>query len=512
MKRLVLIAICCFFVGRADAQTTEASAQKLYDEGRYQPAVNAFEELIAKKGREVPLLLGLGKSLYGLKESRRSQSLFQEVITKDKTNSSAPYWIGRILNRRALDGMEAGKTFATADLRDAVIFYREAAALAKDPFAARFAAGRALMYLLDFDQALNELKKAQALRPDNKAVAAHVLGALYRSGRFAEFLEMARKHPESIDRLREFDAVIRLGRDAEAKTLFVELIENHGYSERTQAYDMLARACADLRKPQLHLAILKDLIAKQPDESYAIYYLGYKEALEGLNEAAEKHFRQYLNAAPNAWVPKVHLARVLTLERKLREAEAVIRDVASQQPAAKEVRDGVATLVLYYVERKDFAHALTLHQLLLDMDGENPQIRRDHAILLKETGKLDEAVAMLQAVCDAESVEGFRLSDYWNDLGLCLKGRGSRKEAIQAFKKAMAVFSFNSNARENLGVMYFQDGSLDKAEIEFRGAIKGRGDRDSENSDKNWRPRYYLRLIKSARIGVPQGGKTSSEG
>ncbi len=131
-------------------------------------------------------------------------------------------------------------------------------------------------------------------------------------------------------------------------------------------------------------------------------------------------------------------------------------------------------------------------------------MRRNHAILLKENGRLEEARDMLQALCDEEEVEGLRLSGFWNDLALCLKGLGENDRAEKAFVKAIKILSFNADAHENLGVLYFEHGRMEAARESLLRAIDARSDEVDRGAARNFRARYYLGLIKSARISVPQ--------
>ncbi|MFT7619288.1 MAG: tetratricopeptide (TPR) repeat protein, partial [Planctomycetota bacterium] len=312
-KFKLLIVVLFWATASASAQDSLANAEKLLAEGRFSKSIAQFDRLITRDGRKPELLMGLGKSLFGLKEGRRSQALFQEVMGKDKNHSAASFWIGRVLSRKGLDGLEQGRALATADLRDAVSFYRDAADCAsnqKEKFDARFAAGQALMYLLDFDEALKELRFAKEIEPENDVVGAHMMGALYRAGDFEEFLALARKRPDQLDRLREFDAVLRLGRIDEAKSLFLALIEKHGFAGQTRAYDVLDLGCQGIKNPAAHMDILEALVTADPKEFYALYYLGYAQAIQGNTEDAEETFGKYLKAFPNNWRTTRHLANV----------------------------------------------------------------------------------------------------------------------------------------------------------------------------------------------------------
>lgn len=507
MNKIIFIVLVCSLLGTPLwGQGTEAEAEKLYQDARYQRAVSAFEKLITKNGRKLNLLLGLGKSLFGLKETRRSQALFQEVIGEDDSIGGAHYWMGRVLLQQALDGIEAGRSWANADLRDAVSFYRDASSREKDPFRSHFAAGRALMYLLDFDGAIKELQSARQIRPKNRDVMDHLLGAFYRGGRFAEFLKVARQEKIPMDPLRELDAVLRLGLLDESKQSLFALIEEHGYSGRSEPYNILLKVGEDAKDYSTTIEILQALRAHSPGEHFALFYLGYAQGLAGDYVGAESSLRAHLKIMESSWMARVYLASTLRLQGKLEEADHEIRLALDKNPAAPQVREGASAIVSIWVNKKKFDRALDLHSLLIKGQA-TAATRRDHAILLKENGKLKQSIALLQALCDEEDVEGFRLSAFWNDLGLCFKGDGQRQKAKAAFLKATKIADFNGDAWENLGVLEFENKNFDSAEKSLKTALKARKTEDSENKQIIWRARYYLKLVKSARIGVSEGDK-----
>ncbi len=505
MNKIIFIAVMGSFFGLTlFGQETEVQAEKLYSEARYQKAASAYEKLITKEGRKLTLLLGLGKSLFGLKETRRSQALFQEVIGEDDSIGAAHYWMGRVLSQQALDGIEAGRLLASADLRDAVSFYRAASSREKDPFRSHFAAGRALMYLLDFDGAIKELQEARRLRPKNRDVMIHLLGAFYRGERFQEFLQVGRQEKIPMDPMRELDAILRLGRVEETKKLLFALIEKHGYAGRKEPYNVLLKVAEDSKKLPAIIEILQALRAKVPGEHFVSFYLGYVQGLAGDYGGAEKNLKAHLKIMESSWMARVYLASALRLGGKLEAADQEIRLALAQVPDASLAQEGASMVVGAWVNKKEFERALSLHSLLLKGQA-SAATRRNHAILLKETGRIKEAIAILQELCDEEDVEGFRLSKFWNDLGLCLKGDGQREKAKAALLKATEIFEFNGDAWENLGVIEFENKDFNAAQNSLKTAIRVRLAEDSQNKKNNWRARYYLKLVKSARIGVSKG-------
>ena len=496
MRWTAIVIAALFLPSGSWAQDELADARSHLAAGRYQQAVEAWEKLLTARGREREVLMGLGKSLFGLREGKRSQRLFNEVAVADDGDGEARLWLGRVYERQGLEELEAEKPLAAGTLRDAARYYEQAADRLEDPFEARFAAGRVHLTVLDFEAALKQLRAATALRPDHEEARTHLLGALFRGERFEEFLKLARQRPDRLDRLREFEAILRLDRVAEAGRALEALIDRHGYSNRVEAYEVLRVTWARGARLEKAIELLKELHAARPDEFYALFYLGYAQGLAGRSAEAVKTLERYLERAPTDPTALRHLSSALRLAGDLTRAAAVIRGAIESHPSYGLVREEVDAVVGAFVVARRFEEALALHAALLAAAPGEAKYRRNHSILLKETGRLEEAADMLEALIAEDTAPGFEQSGYMNDLALCRKGSGDVDGAVEMLERAVETFSLNADAHENLGVIRYGLGRHQAAAESLETSLRVRG--EGAPVATTWRARYYLGLIEIA--------------
>jgi tetratricopeptide (TPR) repeat protein len=158
------------------------------------------------------------------------------------------------------------------------------------------------------------------------------------------------------------------------------------------------------------------------------------------------------------------------------------------------------------IRPKHIADEIVGYETRLRSNPADVSLHNDVALLYKDAGKLDQAiahfaaVARLQPASDAahynlatallaagkpsEAIEEYRQAltikpDYvaaHNNLGSALMKMGSRDEALANFREAIRLDPANSDALYNIGLVSMADGSVSEAIHRFREAVSADGD------------------------------------
>ena len=115
MKRRFLIAAIAALLPCAATATAAlagqgalADAQRDYNSGKYNRAVDALNSSISKSPNDASLLALLGESYYQLREYSRAAASFEHAIQVSPKVSEYHDWLGKAYGRRAEESMFLG--------------------------------------------------------------------------------------------------------------------------------------------------------------------------------------------------------------------------------------------------------------------------------------------------------------------------------------------------------------------------------------------------------------------
>ncbi len=114
--------------------------------------------------------------------------------------------------------------------------------------------------------------------------------------------------------------------------------------------------------------------------------------------------------------------------------------------------------------------AIEVHRLKVAAGPASHEARVSLGSALSARGRDDEALAVFRALADENDAEG------WYNLGTILARRAEYADAVDAFRRALAVDPSMGPARHNLGIALVRAGRLDEAIVVLREAVAAEPD------------------------------------
>jgi len=293
--------------------------------------------------------------------------------------------------RRGIDAQQHG------DVKTAIEEYRKALAIRPEMGEARANLGAALAATGQFDAAIEEYRRALANAPDKTAVRMNLALAYYKKGDFAharpEFAAVHAARPGDLSAAMLLGySEVKLNQGADAAALLKPMEpgrESNMDFEFVLASAMIASGDEAQGLPRME----KMARATRSADAYVIagssrlHRREFKEARTDLDAALELD-------------PKI--PGLYTLAGQARDA---LGDTEAAQSAFQEAlhadpRDPTASLYLGAIrlKQRDLENAKPLLDLALQLQPDNPQARLQMARLDAMTGKNAEAVALLEAL------------------------------------------------------------------------------------------------------------------
>ncbi|MHC4571781.1 MAG: tetratricopeptide repeat protein [Planctomycetota bacterium] len=120
------------------------------------------------------------------------------------------------------------------------------------------------------------------------------------------------------------------------------------------------------------------------------------------------------------------------------------------------------------LQLRHWQNSLTLFKRTLDVTSKNWLIHNNYANVLKETGRVDEAIEHFHKSLRIKP----KSAEIHNNLGSALDKLGRVDEAIEHYKKALKLKPRFSEAHYNLATVLSKQGKIDEAIAEYREALR----------------------------------------
>ena len=175
-----------------------------------------------------------------------------------------------------------------------------------------------------------------------------------------------------------------------------------------------------------------------------------------------------LDAAGPPTAQRVQRALQLHQAGRIDDAERLYQDILREEPG-----NAVATHYLGMVawSRGDRVEAERLMRVALETDASVPDFHNNLGLLLRDTRRIDEAIAAYRRALELEP----RWMDAYSNLGLALQAAGRSDEAIAAYREALARDPRFAIGHQNLALALLARGSFKEALPHYRWRLLAQG-------------------------------------
>ena len=207
-----------------------------------------------------------------------------------------------------------------------------------------------------------------------------------------------------------------------------------------------------------------ECIDLEPNAAPAHNLLGLLCLQTGRAQDAVRHIRRALNIAPGDTGARYNLALALIESKSMRAAEAELKTLLRGKPNHLEAMSALGNLRRLSGRAES---ALPLLQEARSMAPRHPGILLNLGLALRETGQLDDA-----AECLEQLVAISPSANACNQLGALKGTMGDAEDAVNFFKKAIALDEGHRDAWLNLGITLEQLGDRRGAVRVLRDALE----------------------------------------
>ncbi len=334
------------------------------------------------------------------------------------------------------------------------------------------------------DRIYTAILKADPKHPDanhNMGVLAVDVGKLEAA---LPFFKTALEANSSIAQywLSNIDALIKLGRVADAKALFDQAKSN---GMKGDAFGKLEQQMAGRGKDQ-------EPTQKQVQPLIDLYSQGLHQ--ESINLAA-----QLLGQFPNS----INLYNIMGAANQslgnLEEAIEAYKKAISLKPDYAEAYNNMGVTLN---EQSKLDEALEAYKRAISLKPDYAEAYNNMGNTLQRKGKLDDA---LEAYNKAITLTPHHAKAYYN-MGLCLRDQGKLEEAIEAYNTALSINPDYAEAYSNIGVSLRDQGKLEEAieaynkalsiNPDFAEAYSNMGNVLTEQGKLDEALRFYTKALK----------------
>jgi tetratricopeptide (TPR) repeat protein len=304
---------------------------------------------------------------------------------------------------------------------------------------ARWELGRTYASLGHHDEAVREFEALLARQPSDGPALIQLGLALKASGRLEE--ACAR-----FGQARELDPESSL-----ALFYYGEALYNRGLNDQARG-------------------ILQEAVGLNPDNADAHYLLAFLYGDMGQHEAARAATKRAI--ALNPTFARAHTN--LSLRRRTGSNRVIMEGSAELRRPSLTVGSTLAhyNLGLAFRQKGYYVEALREYRLAL----ENGEDRRLTLQAMAEVHLLRRDLSAALELYDSLAVEFPDSPKIFNERGVCLHQAGRRDEALEAYRKAVALDTNYALSWNNLGVLQSHDTGSDEALEAFHQALRCRRD------------------------------------
>jgi tetratricopeptide (TPR) repeat protein len=387
--------------------------------------------------------------------------------------------------------------------------------------------GSCLVQAGDIPGAIEVLKKGLGVAPDNPELRLNVAIAMRSAGNVAEALpvlySLVKEHPEDANLMYQLSQTLRQHGDIEAaigsleKALEMNGEMREGYyalasmlkeqaaarrrefkrasTAKNEVTTLLRQADTDLSHGDLNRAkqALRSATEQDPENAEAHNLLGSALARSGDLTSALAELERSVALDSHLAAAQYNLGVALWYSRKRQEGISKLEESVRLDPAQPKI---YSFLGMALREEGSLERAHQMFQRAVALNGDAPSPYFDLAVLYLEKNQLAAALGQFESGLNLNPQPGSiaelelaiselrkaiakntQNSEAQNTLGRLLGLAGAdERQILAAFEEAVRLEPEYAEAYNNIGLVYTQSGTDDKAEKAFRTAARLRPD------------------------------------
>ncbi len=378
----------------ADTEAWGALAE-LYDAtDRPEKAERAWAEALSRDGDDVSLLLSAARTALKLEQWDRARAWFDRALSVSDEPETAVRvafaWlraervddaVGVLERARARPGAEPRLAYYLGLLYEkrrefsrAAEAYAQVPALSEVHFESRMRRAASLSLAGEHGQAVALFRRVSSEQPENVTVYPPWARALERAGSVREAEKLLRTAVGKWKSAGLYDALAqnlqRQGRAREAASL-LETARTRWPEDKGLVFT-LANAWERLGEPQRAIALMREVLAAEPDEPSALNFIGYVLADHNLElDEAERLVRRALELRPDSGAFLDSLGWVHYRKGETQKAVEVLERAAALEPNEPVILEHLGDAYLQANRLQDAAQAYR-RALEVLQEGEEP--------------------------------------------------------------------------------------------------------------------------------------------
>ncbi len=416
----------------------------LVQAGRMDEALKAAREAVARSEKDIRARLLLAGILATKGDTGEAEKVYRGILEIDPHHGESLLFLSTIL-------IQEKRREEAAELLAQHVAHEP------DSVMGHYYYGKVLLDLGRFKEAEEELKRVIGLRPHFEA-AQFELARLYRrlsqTGK-AEMIyqELIEQNPYS-DSARDELARLYLGRGDEEKA--VEVL-NGAPGAKGRGPVKLGLLYLKDKKLEQSISVFEGIIAAEPDNQTALFYLGSVHDEAQHPDLAIKYLKLVGPGSEHYESARLRLAFVLEEEGKKSEAAQAVLEALSHLPDRPDLHLALATL-REGMDKLELALATVDEGL--KHEPEHTELLFRKGIILDKLKRRGEALEVMQSVLKQEEDHPYALNYVgytWADQGIKLE------EALVMIQKALSQRPKSGYITDSLGWVYFRMGRLEEA-------------------------------------------------
>jgi tetratricopeptide (TPR) repeat protein len=205
-------------------------------------------------------------------------------------------------------------------------------------------------------------------------------------------------------------------------------------------------------------SICRQILAAEPNHSGALHLLGVSAGTNGRTDEAIELIRKAIKSNPNAAEYHTNLSKFLGDQSRYEEAIAAARRAIQLQPQLATAWNNLGEALRRSGQISESAAAFLQ---AAKCQPDSPELQRLAGVALLQTGRVEQAVECLRRFVQIAPAQLKAVA--WYDLGVGLMANMQFDEAIDAYRRCLAINPRHESAWNNLGNALRRIGRLDEA-------------------------------------------------